>query len=323
MPEIMPFMFYINEVIDILKILIPIIIIATSSYHLFKNNYSCAKKNIIIFLSKLLISIAIFLIPTIVAFVGQKSANKYNVFHCFIVNSQDEIYASYAEKMLNKAKASLDSKDYDNALFYITKLKNKSYKDTYENSLTYIKNLIDNKRNNTPFSGNIFVGDSRTLSYSYQVPLKSTDIIYATTSGASKEFAKDFGEALNKINSDNVNRYNLIFNYGVNNLNEDWVSIYKKAIEEVGNKANILIVSVNPCNDNIAKSCRNANIEKLNNKLKNAFSKGYTNVKYCDTYTPFINTLDYSDMIENVSGIHYTEKGTKLIYNNIEKCLNL
>ena len=89
----------------------------------------------------------------------------------------------------------------------------------------------------------------------------------------------------------------------------------------MSNKANILIVSVNPCNDKIAKYCRNNNIEDLNKKLKDNFTNTFSNVKYCDTYSSFIKRSNYLEMIEKISGIHYTNEGTKLIYENILNCL--
>ncbi len=300
----------INNIVNILKIFILLFIILIINYFFRKRIFN--KLNICLFS----ISFFFFFLPFIIKKIANIFYPKSNFSLYFL---EKDIYEKYTDNLIKNLENTHDLKTYNLALKYVDKIKNN--KSLYEEKLNNIKSLID--KENIPLKkGNIFIGDSRTYSYLYEIQLNEIDTVYATVSGASLEFKKDFAKGLDKINNNPDYKYNLIFNYGVNNLNEDWVSIYKKAIEEVGNKANILIVSVNPCNDNIAKSCRNANIEKLNNKLKNAFSKGYTNVKYCDTYTPFINTLDYSDMIEKVSGIHYTEKGTKLIYNNIEKCLN-
>lgn len=170
--------------------------------------------------------------------------------------------------------------------------------------------------------GNLLVGDSRTVGLKNQVSLRSTDHIYATTGGSLNAFNTDVANAISKINSDSSHRYNLVLNYGVNGINQDWVTAYKNVIAKVGNKANILIVSVNPCNDSIARYCRNQNIKVLNNKLKSAFSSGYSNVKYCDTFTPFINTPNYTSMIETKEGIHYTKQGGAFIYSRIQSCLN-
>lgn len=358
MPEVMEVMLIINKVIGALKILVPIIILITGMYSFFKavlaDEDKLIKDATSLLIVKLLVGAAIFFIPTIVNSVAKLVAPSSNFTLCFMVKSKDEVYKAYANaayKMLNKARGTLDTEDYENAVYYVSKMEDGSSKNSYEKKLEEIDELIkakkkqnsnNNSSNNNGSSssngnsgsntgsvtqnssssyGDIFVGDSRTLGYSYQLSLRSTDSIYATTSGAAKEFNSDFTKALNKINSDPSHRYNLIFNYGVNNLTQDWVNIYKNAINQVGNKANILIVSVNPCNDSIAKYCKNANIQTLNNKLRNAFSSGYSNVRYCDTYTPFVNTANYTSMIETISGVHYTKTGSTLIYNQIESCL--
>ncbi len=357
MPEVMDVMLIINKVIGALKILVPIIIIVMGMYSFFKatlgSNESKIKEAISLFMIKLFVGVAIFFIPTIVKSIAKIAAPNTNFTLCFMVDSKDEVYkayASYAYKMLNRARGTLDKEDYENAAYYVSKMQDGSSKTSYEKKLEEIKELIgakntqnsNNSNSNTGSSngnsstgtgsgnitqnasssyGDIFVGDSRTLGYSYQLSLRSTDAIYATTSGASKEFNSDFTKALSKINSDPSHRYNLVFNYGVNNLSQDWVNIYRNAINQVGNRANILIVSVNPCNDSIAKYCKNANVQALNNKLRSAFSSGYSNVRYCDTYTPFVNTPNYTSMIETISGVHYTKAGSTLIYNQIESCL--
>ncbi len=355
MPEVMEVMLIINKVVDALKILVPIIILITGIYSFFKAVLADDDKQIkdaaSLLIIKLLVGAMIFFIPIIVNSVSKIVAPNSNFTLCFMVKSKDEVYkayASYAYKMVNKARGTLSKEDYENAVYYVSKMENGSSKTSYEEKLKDIKELIGakNKQNNTSNNGSsssgnnnanqsgnktqsnassygdIFVGDSRTLAYNYQLSLRSTDAIYATTSGAAREFKSDFAKALSKINSDSSHRYSLIFNYGVNNLSQDWVSIYKDAINQVGNRANILIVSVNPCNDSIAKYCKNSNIVAFNNKLRNAFASGYSNVKYCDTYTPFVNTPNYKKMIEVISGVHYTKSGSMLIYNQIQACLN-
>ncbi len=189
------------------------------------------------------------------------------------------------------------------------------------------ENANNNNNNNSNNSqskayGDIFVGDSRTVGFKTQINLKNTDSVFATSGGAMKEFNNDISQAITKINSDSSHKYNIILNYGVNNLSQDWVTAYKNIINQINGKANILVVSVNPCNDSIAKYCRNSNIEKFNQKLKDSFSSNYKNVKYCDTYTPFKNTPNYLSMIETSEGIHYTKQGADFIYQKIQSCLS-
>ena len=100
---------------------------------------------------------------------------------------------------------------------------------------------------------------------------------------------------INVINKVDIGFKTKVKNYGVNNLGADWVGAYKNLINEVNGRANILVVSINPCNDSIARYCRNSNIVPVNNRLKNEFSSGYENVKYCDTYSAFVNTNNYKE----------------------------
>lgn len=187
----------------------------------------------------------------------------------------------------------------------------------------------ENTSGNTSFNtnsgnayGNLYVGDSRTFGMGQTVSMSNTDSAYATSGGAMDAYNKDIAKALSVINNNPDRRYNIVLNYGVNNLGADWVGAYKNLIKEVDDRANILVVSINPCNDSIALYCRNSNIVPVNNKLKNEFSSGYDNVKYCDTYSAFVNTNNYLSMIETQEGIHYTREGYNFINNEINKCLN-
>lgn len=189
------------------------------------------------------------------------------------------------------------------------------------NSNNNSSNNVSNTNTGNAY-GNLYVGDSRTVGMGQSVSMGSTDLVYATSGGAMAAYNKDIAKALNVINSNPDKRYNLVLNYGVNNLGADWVGAYKSLINQVNGRANILIVSINPCNDSIALYCRNSNIVPVNNKLKNAFSSGYQNVKYCDTYSAFVNKSNYLNMIETREGIHYTKEGYSFINNEINRCLN-
>lgn len=358
MPEIMEVMLILNRVLYILKILIPIVVIITGMYSYFKVTLSDSpdlKSAFHLLLAKMMVAAAFFFIPTLINSIMKTAFPKSNYTLCFSVVSRqsiDKAYLAYAKKNLEKAEKSLKQADYDEAYFYVSKVSNETIKSNYQKRLKSLKTKMQNK-NKKPLSsstskpssqgsssspsrpsaspgasvtakgyGNLLVGDSRTVGYKNQVSLRVTDSIYATTGGSMKAFNADVANAINKINSDPSHRYNLVLNYGANGLGQDWVSAYRNVINKVGNKANILVVSVNPCNDNIAKYCRNKNIAALNSKLKAAFSSGYSNVRYCDTYSVFINTPNYTSMIETKEGIHYTKQGGNLIYNTIQSCLN-
>jgi len=323
--------------LSIVCTVIPIIVIYSAISPAFKGVLKPdeVKKMIGPIIRSLIAGLIIFFLPSLFSFiftdlVGQKDQM---ISNCF-ANASIENINRLREKEAQERKEAQEE-DNKKSAEELKKQKeeqakkNEVLKQEREEKEQQKANQSQNNStsNNSSGSGNnaygdLFVGDSRTVGFKSQINLKSTDSVYATSGGAMTAFNSDVSQAISKINSDPNHRYNLVLNYGVNNTTQDWVTAYKNIINQVNGKANILIVSVNPCNDNIAKYCRNSNIEVLNNKLKSAFSSGYSNVKYCDTYTPFVNTPNYTSMIETNEGIHYTQKGAEFIYNKINSCLS-
>lgn len=324
--------------------IIPIIVMYNTIAPLFKSviNPSDLTKQILPIVKSILAGLIVFFLPTLFNFVFTEllESRDPTISNCF-ANASVENVNRLKEKEAEERKKEQESKKSETS----SELKKRLEEERKQNEI--IKNQreeldkkkaeeeANNNNNNNSTNnnqsnsttgnnayGDLFVGDSRTVGLGSQVSMKSTDSVYATSGGAMSAFNTDVAKALNKINSDSSHRYNLILNYGVNNMSQDWVSAYKNVINQVNGKANILVVSVNPCNDNIAKYCRNSNIEVFNRKLESAFSSGYNNVKYCDTYTPFKNTPNYTNMIETKEGIHYTKQGGEFIYNKINQCLN-
>lgn len=79
----------------------------------------------------------------------------------------------------------------------------------------------------------------------------------------------------------------------------------------------IIIVSVNPIDDNLAKQHgyepTNSQVKSFNKKLKKNLKNG---IIYCDTYSQIEKNLKTSD------GIHYEDSTYKKIYETIlKKCL--
>ena len=255
-------------------------------------------------------AIVVFLLPTILNFIFTDiiDLSSLGIGQCF-TNSTVEKIEKYRE--LEKQKAAEEAeqklKDQEKANDERNE-KEQEIRDKYK---------VDREENQgLPGYGTVFVGDSRTVQYSYQLQLRDTDQIYATGGGAMNEFQVDINKALSFINSNSSHRYNLILNYGVNNLGQDWVGAYQNTINRVNGKADILVVSINPCGKG---KCNNSRISEVNAKLKNAFSSGYNNVKYCDTYSEFTKQGNFDNL--TTDGVHYNNAGANLIYNKINECL--
>lgn len=309
-----------SYVLRILCVILPLIL-------MFKFFQTCYKhvvsgepmsKSVPDMMKKLAAALIIFFIPTICGFffslVDDYTSNKSEFQTCF-----ENINLDYIED-LQKEELEASSEDV-NDTSTITPDEPLLWPEEDDNINQNTQNSTPNTNNSNTY-GNLYVGDSRTVGMGQTVSMDTTDSVYATSGGAMDAYNKDIAKALNVINSNPDRRYNIILNYGVNNLGADWVGAYKNLINEVNGRANILVVSINPCNDSIARYCRNSNIVPVNNRLKNEFSNGYENVKYCDTYSAFVNTNNYLNMIETQEGIHYTREGYNFINNEINKCLN-
>lgn len=328
--------------LSIVCTIVPIIVIFNTIVPIFKSVITPAElqKQIVPIVKTILAGLIIFLLPTILEFIftGLLDYNDPTLSNCFAnatIENINRLREKEAEERKNelsqnkkKTEQELKKRQEEQAKKNeILKQQREELERKKQEQAAANNNSGDNSSGGSSGSGNnaygdLFVGDSRTDGFRTQISLKETDSIYATVGGSMNAFNSDVSQAIAKINSDSSHRYNLVLNYGANNLSQDWVTAYKNVINQINGKANILIVSVNPCNDAIAKYCRNSNVEILNNKLKSAFSSGYNNVKYCDTYTPFKNTPNYTSMIETREGIHYTKQGGELIYNKINSCLS-
>jgi len=317
--------------------IIPFIVMYRTIVPLF-NSVITAKKvteHLLPITKSLIAGLVVFLLPTLFSYVFTYllDYSDSGLTECFTNATLENVYR-LREKEADERKANLEENKKQQSIEQKKRQeeldkRNEAIKKEREEREKQQQQENNNNNNHTSNSsvnkayGTLYVGDSRTAGYSTQVTIKETDSIYATVGGAMNEFNSDISKALQKINSDSSHRYNLVLNYGANNLGQDWVTAYKNVIKQVNGKANILVVSINPCNEKIARYLKNKNIEVVNKKLKKAFDSKYDNVKYCDTYTPFINTPNYIKMIETQEGIHYTNEGGQFIFNKINSCLNL
>ena len=156
-PDILKIMKYINLIITLAKIILPIIIIVKASFDLAKvvtkgdpAEFKNAFKKVGI---SILAGALIFFVPIIVNVIFDFVPNKTNFLSCFTDATDENIKAAYfrqAEKYLAKAEDSLLAYDYNTAKTYITRLEDGEEKENLLNRLNAVEKTRDdqiNKRN--------------------------------------------------------------------------------------------------------------------------------------------------------------------------------
>lgn len=196
------------------------------------------------------------------------------------------------------------------------------------------KYRFDNKRYETPqIYKIIIVGDSRMEfiendSQNLKIP---NNFIFDAKSGAKINWFFEQGiPELNKLLLDQEkNKYIVVFNLGVNDLNsnesveniaEEYFNIYKKIITSYKNVA-FRFLSVNPVDEEkynvyvIGNNLTNQKIKTFNKYfIERMKSENLSNVKFCDSY----NNLEFY----LPDGIHYDfETNKKIISYIIENCI--
>lgn len=203
-------------------------------------------------------------------------------------------------------------------------------------SINKYKFDISYKKTISEISKVIIIGDSRMelIEIDKEKLNVPTNFIFDAESGAKISWLYSVGipKLYKIINNKSNYKYKVIFNLGVNDLNDD-IDIKQKADEYFNTYKNIIesnkniffyFLSVNPVDENriykyFSKENKRTNnkIEKFNNYfIKMLKKEKLKNVKYCDSY----NTLDF----ELPDGLHYNFKtNNKIIKYLIEECINL
>lgn len=324
-----------------------------------KNNDPSLKSTFQFSTRRVIAALAIFLVPTIITLVIKLSDPNNEKVGCLVNVSSEQIQkivVSNSDKLVSQAEQTNDYNDYDKALSSINKIDDPELKKEYKERLAKVNEAIEKERkdaiscqisaqenenkisteissiesedkvstevsetNNKEKSGIIFMGDSRTNGLKIYVSLPSTDKVYAKDGGTKKDFLNHSSQVKSLLNSNPDNSYNIVLNYGVNDLGSDYCTLYKNFSDSISSDNNIIIVSVNPVNDSKSRYVRNASIVNFNNKLKNCVSN-MSNATYCDVY----NKATINKWVESYvssDGIHYTREGYKFIYSNIKSCI--
>lgn len=176
------------------------------------------------------------------------------------------------------------------------------------------KNLNNNYLIDT--SNITLVGDSRTdmlCAYSWY---KSDSGTCIAESGMGYNWLLSTAiPRVNRLSSDKK-KY-IATNLGVNGLTENsvnqYISKYKELADGDWKDSMIFLISVNPTKGKYEHM--NANIDNFNQKLNEAF-KNYKNVIFCDTNS-YLKKIGFNSN----DGLHYTEATSKIIYDQIKKCI--
>lgn len=317
-----------------------------------------AKKSLII---KCIAAVCIFLVPTIVnVLVDISGPNDYKACLEADVTTIDKAYENRASSLLAKAESSKKLQDYSNAVTAVNDIKDEETRKSYQNRLNKLYSEIENNMKNNDkndnsssgsgssgsgsggsndnsggsssggsssgnsgsvgtVAGTIFMGDSRTNGLKLNAGLPSTDKVVAKDSGGYNDFVSHISTVNGYLSNDKS--YNIVLNYGVNDLGNSskYCEKYKSFINSVNSNNKVYVVSVNPVRDSGSKYAKNANIKSFNNTIKSCIS-GLKNTSYCDVYGSASMTV-WEDSYISGDSIHYTPNGYKYIYSVIKNCI--
>lgn len=346
--------FYILKIVfRIVCIIIPIIFMYRVFVPMFKTVISgkTISEHLSGIFKSFIAGLAIFLLPAILSFVFEDLlGERIPVTSCF-TNAEIEIIKSYKQKEDEERKESLKNyKDQLNKDLADQAEKEKEENDKIGEMLDKNKDKLEQEQNSnnniggSPSSSNtnlktsarnIIIGDSRTVGMCAHITgdwtncqfsnggafVSGDDIFIAQGSMGYSWFNSTAVSAVNNIISSNPDTtFNIYSLMGVNFLLSDidmYIPKYNELASGSWSDHNLILVSVNPVDE--AKeaqngySTKNSNIITFNNKLKSGTS-GISNIKYCDTYNPAMNSLSTSD------GLHYTSSTSMVIYNTMMSC---
>lgn len=346
--------FYILKIVfRIVCIIIPIIFMYRVFVPMFKTVISgkTISDHLSGIFKSFIAGLAIFLLPSILSFVFEDLlGEKIPVTSCF-TNAEVDIIKSYKQKEDEERKESLKNyKDQLNKDLADQAEKEKEENDKIGEMLDKNKDKLEQEQNSnnniegSPSSSNtnlktsarnIIIGDSRTVGMCAHITgdwtncqfsnggafVSGDDIFIAQGSMGYSWFNSTAVSAVNNIISSNPDTtFNIYSLMGVNFLLSDidmYIPKYNELASGSWSDHNLILVSVNPVDE--AKeaqngySTKNSNIITFNNKLKSGTS-GISNIKYCDTYNPAMNSLSTSD------GLHYTSSTSMVIYNTMMSC---
>ena len=345
---------FIKIIFQIVCIIVPIGLIVMLSIDFAKNvinDTDFQKKNNKVIIQRIISAILLFAVPYIIKVVMTGILGLGGDWaSCYTNASKEGMNIVFNNKYWGISADSLDDEtarelstdtdylDNDETKSFYKKILNDYYKNKRSSSND---NSDDNDNsssdttvpdNTSPKGGKyIFIGDSRTVGLCTTITgnynncatseknpvINGDDIFIAKVGEGYSWFSSTAISSMNNIiKSNSGTTYNIIINMGVNDLGNisSYINKYNELKKTYSNH-NIVIVSVNPVWDARAKYVKNQGILDFNSKLKSGLDSG---IKYCDTYSDLIGSLQSSDY--DSEGLHYSNSAYKKIYDSSKTC---
>ena len=155
-PSIMEVMRIIVLFINIIKVVVPIILIISLMIKfagaVTKNDQDLLNKAAKTAVPNAIAAVLIFLVPTFVDIVVRLTFPNSSYSECISGISKETVSAAYNKKMdelISYAKESLTNADYSNAYSYLNNIKDKDEKAQYKETLDELNERLDQKNKNS------------------------------------------------------------------------------------------------------------------------------------------------------------------------------
>jgi len=152
-PDVLSAMYIINNVITIIKVLVPVLIIITGVISLAKavmsEDDSLLKSSVQMLITKFFIGAAIFFVPTIFNAIFSLVAPKTNFVDCFTKATPTNIQKAYLDIAMNKvaaAEKSMDDLDYSQAYLAVLKVKDQTAQKNLQERLLIVRASIQKEK---------------------------------------------------------------------------------------------------------------------------------------------------------------------------------
>ena len=326
-PDILRVIFFGKELINIVKLVVPIALIILGmidfSKSVVSNDEAANKKNTILFFKRILNAVLIFAVPwlveTIIVTLGDL-AEGVNITDC-LQNANETKIAELDEKIQNDNNNN-NSNNNNNNSSNNNSNNNNSNNSNNNSSNNNSNNNNSNNTSNVKKNYTILVGDSRMVGLCSSVRVNNnTDCSIAKGSMGSSWFKSTAYPGIKNILSNHPKSYIVVY-MGTNDLGaiDSATKTYAEYENKLANEypdSEVVVVSVTPIIDSKVKSYKNVvtdqNAIKFNSTLK---PKLNSNVSYCDIHDKIKNYgCNASD------GVHYDASCYNEIYKEILNCL--
>lgn len=315
--DVLRVIYFVKILIDIIMIVVPIGLIIMGLIDLSKsvvvNDDSARKKNLNMFIKRVVSSVILFAIPWVVkTFVHFMSVSGFEIGYlaCYENANSAKIKELDAIRKEEEAQAKAE-REREQAEKEKEKENNSSGSSSSSSS-------SGSSSNSSTKDYTIFVGDSRTVGMCQTVRVGTSEDCSIAKDGANYNEWLSTNETLGRIKSKLTEHpnSNVVINMGVNDYGniDKYITLYNKLSSDYP-KARFVIVSVTHVDDSKTRFVKNKDIENFNSKMKNGLN---SNITYCDIYSYIKN--NYSKYTDG-EGVHYDKETYTAIYKEIKKCL--